>query len=560
MKALTLFVLPWLAASAAPIPYLAKVNDDTLTASDVQKEFTKRHGGHAKFLAGEPELRRFLDLVIDWRLLIQEAYRLELQGLPEIKQATSARLDRAAIDALLKQEIDAKAQPSEAEIQAAWERNTNELIQVRQIVLESKEKAETIRTELVAGASFETLVRENSIAPSRQIGGRMPMIGWGSMEPQWEEAVFKLAPNEFSPVIKTREGWQIVQFGSRSPLERPSLEKAHSKVEGILRQRALERRKREFSEFLWTKYNARATNFDRSAAGIEQALKQAPEAPVAAWEGGVLTTRDFVAQLDAKELAAILPALVPDEVDARLRAMVNEPLAVLEARARGLDKSPEVAEVARHLQEDLMESALYTGYVLKDVTVADGELRAYYDAHKSQFTTPEKRQVAHIVLATLADAQQARARIENGEPFEDLLPLSTDAQSAKAGGDLGLISRKDVPPEFEGVLTLKEGEVSAPIASKFGFHIVKVKEIAPEQPLEFEAAKGDIRKTLLQERQREARAAWVKKLRADAKLKINAAGIKAFLKQNAAEPLLQPPPAPSSHGQMTAPHEPAPPH
>ena len=91
-----LSIFPLLAAAAGPDPRLASVNGEAITVSDLQKEFTRRHGGHQRFLAGEVEARRFLDLVIDRRLLIQEAERLELQGLPAIAAATRERLGREA--------------------------------------------------------------------------------------------------------------------------------------------------------------------------------------------------------------------------------------------------------------------------------------------------------------------------------------------------------------------------------------------------------------------------------------------------------------------------------
>lgn len=542
-------LLPLLAAAAGPDPKLASVNGDVITVSDLQKEFTRRHGGHQRFLAGEVEARRFLDLVIDRKLLIQEAERLALQDLPAIAAATRERLGGEAVLLLVKAEIDDKAQPTPAEVRSAWEKHTNEIIQVRQIVLATPEEAEQIRARLVAGESFEALAREHSIAGSRVMGGRLPTIGWGAREPEWEDAVFKLAPNEFSPVIETPEGWEIVQFGSRSPLERPPFEKASARVEAILKKRKLDERKRAFSEQLWTKYNARLTDLDRGPASIGKAAKETPAAPVAVWDGGSLSVLDFMKQLDMKQLASVLPARLPREIDARLREMVNEPLALIEARARGLEQAPAAVAAAKRFQEELMEGALYDGYVLKDVSVGDEEVRAYYDAHAAELVTPEKRQVAHLVVATLEEAQALRKRVGDGEPFEDLVKqYSSDTQTAKSGGDLGLIGRKDVPPEFAPVLALREGEVSEPLQSKFGYHLVRLTKIVPEQALAFDAAKDDIRKSLLQKKHKEKRNAWVAQLRAAATIKVDTAAIRAFVKKSEAQGELTPPAAPSSHG------------
>lgn len=555
MSLLAALLSALLLAKGPADPRLATVNGEPVTGSDLREEFTRRHGGHQRFLAGETEVRRFLDLVIDRKLLIQEAYRLELQELPDIKTAAAERLDREAVAQLVEAEIDAKARPTPEEIRAAWEKNTNELIQVRQIVLDSPEKAAAIRERLVAGESFEALAREQSLAPSRVMGGRLPMVGWGTMSPAWEEAVFKLAPNELSPVIATPDGWEIVQFGSRSTLERPPLDKAYTRIEGILKKRKQERRKRAFSELLWAKYHARAADVDRSPAALTRLAQETAEAVVASWDGGSLSVGELMKELDMKELGSVLPARQPAEIDARLRVAVNAALARLEARARGLDKAHGPVEAARRYQEELMEGALYDGYVLKDVAVTDGEVRAYYDGHAAELMTPAKRRVSHIVVASLEEAQELRKRLDAGEPFEELARKhSTDATSAKNGGDLGWIGDKDVPPDFAPVLSLARGDVSPPLSSKFGYHLVRVTDTAPPQPLAFEAARDDIRKRLLQQKQRKRRTAWVEQLRATAAVKVHDAAVRAFVKQNDAEPLLAPPATPASHEAMQKPH------
>ena len=64
--------------------YLAKVNQDLITFEDLKSEFKKRHGGHERFLTREVEIKKFLDRTIEHQLLLQEAYRLDLQDDPEI--------------------------------------------------------------------------------------------------------------------------------------------------------------------------------------------------------------------------------------------------------------------------------------------------------------------------------------------------------------------------------------------------------------------------------------------------------------------------------------------
>ena len=84
-------------------------------------------------------------------------------------------------------------------------------------------------------------------------------------------------------------------------------------------------------------------------------------------------------------------------------------------------------------------------------------------------------QVSHILVKSQADAQKVMDRLAGGEAFESVArELSTDRGTANNGGDLGLFGRSDLMPEFEKVaFALKVGEVSQPVKTDLGIHIIK---------------------------------------------------------------------------------------
>lgn len=556
VKRLALTGIPVLAAlvaagGCASSSYLAKVNDETITGKTLTQEFTRRHGGHGKFLLGESEARQFLSLVIDQRLLVQEAGRLDLQNQPDIKKAVAEYEERKASDYFIKKELEEKARPSPEEVRAAWQKETTTLYRTKQIVLDTKEEAESVSHMLASGADFDGLARQCSIAASRIYGGRLPLLGWGALEPGWEDAVARLAPGEVSPAFRTADGWEIVQLDEIQPVERPPYEQAASRVEGILKKRKLEERRRELSSFLWDKYHVKRSDVDLGPEGLHAALQQKGDEPIASWDGGKLTVKEFVQQMDWREIAGSLPGRFRAEVEDRLRQTVNEPLARLEAKSRGLAAAPEVADAVRVYREDLMERALYADFVLKDVQVTDEDVKAYYEAHGTEFTQPEKRRVAHIVVPSEEEAREIRRKLDEGEGFAALVRAhSTDTTSVKQGGDLGSITKKDASGEFEKVFSLEEGRVSEPLKSKFGWHLVKVEKIEPERLMSLDEAKEPARKKVLEQKQRAARAVWVKKLRDAAVIRTSNAGIRAFVKENGTDAPVAPPPShniPASH-------------
>ena len=127
----------------------------------------------------------------------------------------------------------------------------------------------------------------------------------------------------------------------------------------------------------------------------------------------------------------------------------------------------------------------------KKVHVTEDALRERYQERAADFTTPEERHAAHILIKVASDAPPEKvdaakkkaedilARIRKGESFAGLAKkFSQDPGSAKEGGDLGFFGRGVMDKAFEkATYALKVGEVSEPVRSTFGFHIIKLEGV-----------------------------------------------------------------------------------
>lgn len=141
-----------------------------------------------------------------------------------------------------------------------------------------------------------------------------------------------------------------------------------------------------------------------------------------------------------------------------------------------------------------------------DVKATEEQLRAYYDEQKAQFGTKERRKISHILFAfdkTKSDAEQQalqkalKAKQElNGKDFAALAAeVSDDKLTAKTGGDLGLFEVGVMEKDFETAASaLKLGEVSEPVKSAFGYHLIKVTELVPGETKPYEAVKAELTK------------------------------------------------------------------
>ncbi len=149
----------------------------------------------------------------------------------------------------------------------------------------------------------------------------------------------------------------------------------------------------------------------------------------------------------------------------------------LVAKKAYADKVDQTADYARHLAyfHDKLAMEAVMGGVAKAAATDDAAKKAYDDAAAAQPPEPEIH-ARHILLATEDEAKKALARVKAGEDFAKLATeLSKDP--AGDGGDLGWFTKDRMVPEFSAVaFGMEPGQVSDPVKTQFGWHIIKVEE------------------------------------------------------------------------------------
>lgn len=137
------------------------------------------------------------------------------------------------------------------------------------------------------------------------------------------------------------------------------------------------------------------------------------------------------------------------------------------------------------------------------VDATDEQLKTYYEEQKAQFSNPERRKISHILFAFAKDgggeerALQKALQAKQDLTAKDFATLarevSDDKLSAKNGGDLGLFNVGVMEKAFEEAASqLKLGEVSEPVKSAFGYHLIKVTELVPDEVKTFDAVKPEL--------------------------------------------------------------------
>lgn len=184
--------------------------------------------------------------------------------------------------------------------------------------------------------------------------------------------------------------------------------------------------------------------------------------------------------------------------------LVLEEMLYSEGKVNNLDNSPEYQKALEQLKRSLL-AQLYVSNIMNNVEVSEQEAKDYYDKNKATFVKPEMVKASHILVKTEDEANKVIDEINGGLSFADAANKYSSCPSKQAGGSLGEFGRGQMVPEFENaVFAMNVGEMSKPVKTQFGYHIIKLDEKEDKKELQFEEAKNEINKKVRYEKQNKA--------------------------------------------------------
>jgi len=204
---------------------------------------------------------------------------------------------------------------------------------------------------------------------------------------------------------------------------------------------------------------------------------------------------------------------ITPEVEAQIKEeVIAREIFMQEAQKRGLDATPDYKAQIELARQTILIRELFNEFQ-KTSAVTDADVQAEYDKFVAANGGKEYR-ARHILVETPAQAEVILASLKKGGKFEDIAKKqSKDPGSGANGGDLDWAAPGNYVKEFsEAMVALKKGEVSAPVQSQFGFHIIRLDDVREAQLPKLEDVKPQIVQQMTQQRM----AAFQQELRAKA--------------------------------------------
>jgi len=203
----------------------------------------------------------------------------------------------------------------------------------------------------------------------------------------------------------------------------------------------------------------------------------------------------------------------PEGRNMLLNEVITQELIYIDAKENNLDQDEEFQKELEIMKEEMLKQ-YGLKKMLQDVEVTPEEAFDYYKAHRHDFKSPETIRAKHILVNDAALADQIYWDLKKGLFFEEAAKKYSTCPSAAEGGDLGYFSRGQMVPEFEkAAFALQVNEISHPVKTQFGYHIIKLVDHKKAGTMDFEEVEDNIRQILLASKQNKKYVEESKRLR-----------------------------------------------
>ncbi len=538
---------------------VAKVNEEPITLGRFH-DFLKDSGIVSTNDPKEDQKKKeeALHKLIRGILIDQKALSLNLESDSSFAKEKKLHMNDFLISYLHIKEIVDKIQVTDEEIKDYYEKHKDEYYatpekrQVRRLLVkinadstqkdykknlkkaerEAKKKIEALYQRAKTGEDFANLVRQYSEDQSRiDQSGNMGYLERGKLSPPLDSVAFSLEAGETSPPVRDEKGYHLISVLDIKPKEyRQFDEKVASGIRGFLADQKIQEKTQEYLEQLK----------ERTKFVYHDQILDQPDSPIKKDDWAlIINDRDtinftyYASQLSGYKGNMKKDSLTMEDRKDLLRNFLAVPMILVrEAEKKGYRDSLDyqIEERAFTLEEAIKR--VKAEKFKKDFPPPSREeLEAYYQAHKIDYPTlGVPVHVYHIIFDDSLKAAKVLNQIRGGADFVELAKkyYPGEPEIKEVAYDLGFITQDEMPQNFyEKALSLNEGEVSEPVRTKWGFHLIKVVEKEKEGKT-FENILPEIEKDLKWEKIRKYQEDWESSLFKEAKIWIDKKLLKDF--------------------------------
>jgi parvulin-like peptidyl-prolyl isomerase len=375
-----------------------------------------------------------------------------------------------------------------------------------------------IRQRIINGEDFAELAKELSEDPlSAKKGGNIGLVRRDKLIPEFREFIFSANLNELSQPIRSPQGYNLLIVREIIKGEKRGLDQdARSLTREFLKEEKQKRKVAEYIKYLKGKNSFAFNNYALSSPS--SLLSENP------WVL-IINQKDTIWYNSYYSLWESYKSRIDEDtikLEHKKDLLLDAPLVInlllrQEAEEKGYSSLPEYQEKKRNYIISAGEQKI-RAELEEEMTKSkptEEEVYQYYLAHRESYPADSSLHVYHILFRDSLSAEKVREKIIKGADFVEMAEKHHHPMESKddSSYDLGFISDQKISGEFyKAASILKVGEISPPVKTKYGYHLIKLVE--RERGL-LDTYKAGIRRKLVKQKAKQIKENWEKKLRAE---------------------------------------------
>jgi len=512
-------------------PILATIGTHQITLSEFSDRYTDyliSAGVQDKYYIREAILNNMINEVVFYYYDDNKSIFNDLEYNNEIEWVR-----KQAILAFLKdREVYAKITVTEEELRDAFIK-VNENISASHLFAATEGEANNLYNLLKMGFDFNTLAKQVFVDSVLQNnGGYLGYFTWGDMDPEFEDAAFKLKVGEISKPVKTAYGYSIIKLEDRQPhplLTEYEFQTKKNKLEQTLRLRKRNTFERNYLNQIYDKskviFNEQAIeelwkNLS-SISTLESTNRKNSKIVCVEYDG-----KKYLSSLIEQKISEI-PSYhknkitSPEALKAVIEGLIIQERLYDEAIKKGYDTVSVVKKTVKKLQDNTFLKFKLLN-ILDASIVSDSELIDYYKNNIHYFTLPEEINLQEIIVDRKELIDSLSELIKSGKDFGELAQnFSLRDYSAKNNGEIGF-SPIDKFGSLKDIFTKSTiGELIGPVRIENYYGLFKILGKKDPKSIEFSIIKKGVRDAFIFEQRTKLRDEYINKIRNGLEIKID---------------------------------------
>ena len=503
---------------------VAHVQGEPITLDELNQQVAAMKGGQASGSTVDRNAElALLRRLINTLLIVQEARRMELDKLPEIRRSVDSFARVSLREELVERVVkDVKADPKE--VDRAYRASVAEW-KVSAALFEKEEHATGMAAEVKAGKDFGELARAYLAQGKATKVEDGVVLKPQTMDPAIGKAVDPLAVGSASPVISTKSGFVVLQL---QDIRHPDNPAARTAAERIVLTGNRKDAVAAFDEALRKKYAKidrellKSIDYESDKPGIEALLKDRRGLAEIKGEKPI-TVAELTEALKFQFFHGTALAAERKRLNARkeqvLDGLLHRKVFRKEALRLKLDKTDAYRGKVKEYESAALFEAFLRKAIVPDVRLKPEEVRTYYDDHRSEYTSPEMMRIKSLVFADRTSAEAAVESLQKGADFQWVASHADAQVSPNTTGVLSFDGKPIMTTELpdgvrKAVAGARSGDARLYASPERHFYMLAIERVVEAAPQPFEQVRGEIAKKVLAAKVQKAVEEYAEKLRA----------------------------------------------